>query len=99
MEYGSVERLIDSTFQYGLPEDAIRCIVFQIILALQYLHDQHIIHRYVFFPSLKYFYVSLMQYISLKYFYVLVNLNCLMYFILEEYVHAIFYFLVMVSYG
>lgn len=45
---GSVLHVVHNYYPYGLPEKAIAQVLKNILLAVQYLHDQKIVHRLIF---------------------------------------------------
>ncbi|KRY40916.1 STE20-related kinase adapter protein alpha [Trichinella spiralis] len=47
MDYGSVKDLIHFRYHFGLPEQLIATVLYDVLLALEYLHDHDFIHRSV----------------------------------------------------
>lgn len=45
MEYGSVTDIIHAKYTFGLPELAIAVLLRDVLLALDYLHGNDIVHR------------------------------------------------------
>ncbi|KRZ63304.1 STE20-related kinase adapter protein alpha [Trichinella nativa] len=47
MDYGSVKDLIHFRYHFGLPEQLIATVLYDVLLALEYLHEHDFIHRSV----------------------------------------------------